>query len=328
MGAIARRSLLLAPLLAAGVALGAPAQAQEENFPAREIRVICAFPPGSGADIWVRFFAEQARHLAGRPLIVENKPGANGNIATEFTARSKPDGYTIFIQSPTSIAANKFIFKGTPIDIEKSIETVATLLKFSFYMTVDARRPWKNVQDVVAHARERGAKASFATTSPPGRLMGNLFKQIMNLEAVEVPYRTAPDSINDILSGAVDFSFNDGVFAMSQMREGRLRVLGVGSMERITTTPDIPTMNEQGVTGLNVPGFFGVMMPAGAPRPVVAKINKWFVDVVNSKEGQEFIAKFGGEPLALSPEASQKMFMDSISEWGRLVDLAKIKPEG
>jgi tripartite-type tricarboxylate transporter receptor subunit TctC len=150
----------------------------------------------------------------------------------------------------------------------------------------------------------------------------------MNLEAVEVPYRTAPDSINDILSGAVDFSFNDGVFAMSQMREGRLRVLGVGSMERITTTPDIPTMNEQGVTGLNVPGFFGVMMPAGAPRPVVAKINKWFVDVVNSKEGQEFIAKFGGEPLALSPEASQKMFMDSISEWGRLVDLAKIKPEG
>jgi tripartite-type tricarboxylate transporter receptor subunit TctC len=195
-------------------------------------------------------------------------------------------------------------------------------------MTVDARRPWTSVQDVVAHARERGSRASFATTSPPGRLMGNLFKQIMNLEAVEVPYRTAPDSINDILSGAVDFSFNDGVFAMSQMREGRLRVLGVGSLERITTTPDIPTMNEQGVTGLNVPGFFGVMMPTGAPRPIVAKINQWFVDVVKSKEGQEFIARYGGEPLALSPEASQKMFMDSISEWGRLVDLAKIKPEG
>jgi len=319
-----------APVLMAGLVAGIPAVvlAQGDAYPSRDVRVISAFPPGSGADIWARFFADQARPLIGKPVIVENKPGANGNIATEYVARARPDGYTIFIHSPTSLAANKFMFKNTPVDIEKTIETVATLLKFSFYMTIDAKRPWKNVGDVVAYAREKGDKATFATTSPPGRLMGNLFKEIMQLKAVEVPYRTAPDSLNDILSGAVDFSFNDGVFANSQAREGRLRILATGALERYRANPEIPTMQEQGVKGLNVPGFFGVMVPVGTPKPVVEQINKWFVDIVASPTGQEFILRYGAEPYSVSAEAAQKAYLDSIDEWGQLVKKANIKPEG
>jgi tripartite-type tricarboxylate transporter receptor subunit TctC len=306
-----------------------PAAAQAPDpYPSREVRVICAYPPGSGADVWVRFFAEQARPRVGKPVLVENRPGANGNIAAEYLARAKPDGYTIFIHSPTSVAANMFMFKNTPADLDKQIVTVATLLRFSFYLTVDAKRPWKNIEDLVAYLRRKGDKASFATTSPPGRLMGNLFKEIMQLKAVEVPYRTSPDTLNDLASGQLDYSFTDGVFAHAQVREQRLRILAVGSKERMKSDPDIPTMQEQGVAGLGVPGFFGVMVPAGTPRPVVDKINGWMVDTVAQPMTQEFINNFGGDPLTTTPDEAQRMFLDGITEWGRLVKLAKIKPEG
>jgi tripartite-type tricarboxylate transporter receptor subunit TctC len=171
-------------LIATALTAGASAHAETaDDYPSRELHVICAFPPGSGADVWVRFFAEQAKSRAGKPVLVENKPGANGNIAAEYMARAKPDGYTIFIHSPTSVAANMFMFKNTPADLDKSVITVATLLRFSFYLTVDAQRPWKNVEELVAYLNQKGDKASFATTSPPGRLMGNLFKQIMHLHS-------------------------------------------------------------------------------------------------------------------------------------------------
>jgi tripartite-type tricarboxylate transporter receptor subunit TctC len=309
--------------------LSFPAVAQTSDpYPSRDVHVICAFPAGSGADVWVRFFAEQARPRVGKPVLVENRPGANGNIAAEYLARAKPDGYTIFIHSPTSVAANMFMFKNTPADLDGQIVTVATLLRFSFYLTVDAKRPWKNVEELVAYLRQKGDKASFATTSPPGRLMGNLFKEIMQLKAVEVPYRTSPDTLNDLASGQLDYSFTDGVFAHAQARENRLKILAVGSKERMKSDPDIPTMQEQGVAGLDVPGFFGVMVPAGTPRPVIEKINGWMVDIVAQPLAQEFINNFGGDPLSATPDQAQRMFLDGISEWGRLVKRAKIKAEG
>ena len=306
-----------------------PAAAQAPDpYPARELHVICAFPPGSGADVWVRFFAEQVRLRAGKPVLVENRPGANGNIAAEYLARAKPDGYTMFIHSPTSVAANMFMFKNTPPNLDKQILTIATLFRFSFYLTVDANRPWKNVEDLITHLRKKGDKASFATTSPPGRLMGNLFKTILQLRAVEVPYRNAPDTLYDLQTGLLDYSFSDGVFAHAQAREDRLKILGVGSKERMKSDPNVPTLQEQGVTGLDVPGFFGVMVPAETPRPVTNKINGWMVDIVAQPMTREFINNFGADPLTTTPDQTERMFLDSIREWGRLVKLARIKPEG
>lgn len=304
------------------------AQAQTDQYPSREVKVICAFPPGSGADIWVRFFTEQARPFMKQPLIVENRPGAGGLIATTYSARAKPDGYTIFIHSPTSLAANYFMFKDKPVDPRQSIVTVATLLNFTFYLTVAAERPWKDVKELIAYLRDRGDKASFATTSPPGQLMGNLFKHLLNLGAVEIPYRTGPDSVNDYKSGVIDFGFHDGVFAFAQQRAGNLRILGIGSKERMSSHPDLPTLNEMGVTGLDVPGFFGVMVPTGTPPAVIEKLNRVFVDVVATPASKEFILKFGGEPVSMSAGDAQKRFLDSFADWGRLIELAKIAPKG
>jgi len=183
----------------------------------------------------------------------------------------------------------------------KQILTVATLLRFSFYLTVDAKRPWKNVEELTAYLRRKGDKASFATTSPPGRLMGNLFKEIMQLKAVEVPYRTSPDTLNDLASGQLDYSFTDGVFAHAQEREQRLRILAVGSKERMNSDPNIPTMQETGGCGTGRSGVFRRHGAAGTPRPVIDKINGWMVDTVAQPMTQEFINNFGGDPLTTTP---------------------------
>ncbi|HVG51346.1 MAG TPA: tripartite tricarboxylate transporter substrate binding protein [Xanthobacteraceae bacterium] len=302
--------------------------AQSDDYPNREVRVACAFPPGAGADVWVRFFMEQARPLIGKPVLVENKPGGNGLIATEYVARAKPDGYTMLMQSPTSLAANMSMFKNPTIDAGKALICVGTVLRFSFYMLVGIDRPWKSVADVVAHAREKGDKTTFGTTSAPGRLMGNLFKSIMGLKSVEVQYRTSGEGVNDMQSGAVDYMFADGVFAHAQAKLGRVKILAIGSKERMKGDPDIPTMAEQGVAGLDVPGFFGTLVPVGTPRPVIDKINSWLVDIVKTKPTLDFIRQSGGDPLSTTPEQAQAMFLQSIDDWGRLVKLANIQPEG
>jgi tripartite-type tricarboxylate transporter receptor subunit TctC len=325
---VRRTARALRPAIALLAISVSPAAAQTpDSYPARELHVICAFPPGSGADVWVRFFAQQVGERAGQPVVVENRPGANGNIATEYLARARPDGYTILIHSPTSIAANKFMLKNTPADLDKSIVTVATLFKFAPYLTVGATRRWKNVQERVAYLRQRADRASFSASSPTGRLTGNLFKEALQLNAVEILNRTSADVLYDLQIGRLDFAFTDSVFARAQASEQNLKILAVAAHERMKSDTTIPTLEEQGVPGLDVQGFFGVMAPAGTPRPVVSKINGWIVDVVGQRLTREFISNFGADPLIATPDQAERMFLDSFREWGRLVKLARIKPE-
>jgi hypothetical protein len=323
-----KRKIALAVALLTSIASAPSVHAQVDNYPSREVKIICAFPAGSGADIWVRFFAEQARPLLKQPVLVENRVGASGLMATTAAARAKPDGYTLFMHSPTSLAANYFMFKDKPIDPSKEMITTASLFKFTFYLTVAANKPWKDVKELIADLRHKGDKASYATTAPPGQLMGSLFKEILKLQALEVPYRTGPEALNDYLSGAIDYGFQDGVFALAQQRAGNLRVLGIGSRDRLTSHPDIPTLHEMGVEGLDVPGFFGILAPTGTPQHIIEKLNVVFREVVATPQAQEFIIRSGGEPLSLSSTDAQKRFIDSFEEWGRLIKIAKIEPKG
>ena len=319
----------LGPAIGAlGVVAWSAAAQTPDPYPSRELHVISAFPPNSGADVWLRFFAEQVRARAGQSVLVENRPGANGNTATEYLARAKPDGYTILIHAPTSIAANKFMLKNTPADLDKSIVTVATLFKFAPYLTVGPNRRWRNVQEMVADLRQRGNRASFSGSSPTGRLTGILFKEALQLNAVEIPNRTSADVLYGLQTGRLDYAFTDSVFARAQASEQNLKILAVAAHERMKSNSTIPTLEEQGIPGLDVQGFFGVMAPAGTPRPVVNKINGWIVDIVAQRLTQEFISNFGADPLTATPNQAQQMFLNSIQEWRALVTRARMKPEG
>jgi tripartite-type tricarboxylate transporter receptor subunit TctC len=308
---------------AASVALHTGAYAQ--NYPSQDIRLICAFPPGSGADVLVRFFGEKLRPIVGRTVLVENKSGAGGNIATEYVARAKPDGYTIYVHAATAVAANQHLFKKPPVDAGKAIQIAASINRQPFMLVVNAKSPYKSVADLTAAMKPKGEKATYAYAAPTGNIMGEIYKNVTGVKAVEVGYKTAPDSLNEMLSGKIDFGMHDPVFSLAQQREGRLRILGVSTATRLQANPDMPTMIEQGVP-MDLTGWWAAMLPAGTPKPIVDKVNQWFVEIVKSDEAKQFLNKFGGDPFINTPEAGQALFLKAIKDWGEYVRIAKIKP--
>jgi tripartite-type tricarboxylate transporter receptor subunit TctC len=320
------RILRCAAAALALTAIVAPSGATAQQYPSRDIRFICAFPPGSGADVLVRFFAEQLRPIAKRTIIVENRSGAGGNIALEYVARSKPDGYTIFVHAGSAVAAGMHLFKKPPVDVGKAIQIGATINRQPFMLVVDAKSPYKTVADLTAAMKNKGDKASYAAAAPTGRIMGELYNQAAGLKAVEVNYKTAPDSLNDMLSGAVDFGMHDPVFSLAQAREGRLRILAVSTGQRLAANPNMPTMAESGVP-MDLTGWWAVMLPTGTPKPVIDQLHAWFVQIVGSDSTKAFLNKFGGDPLIETPAQGQERFLKDIKAWGDYVRMAKIVPQ-
>lgn len=298
-----------------------------QQYPNQDIHFICAFPAGSGADVLVRYFAEKLRPIVGRPIIVENKAGAGSLIATEFVAKSKPDGYTIYVHAATSVALSMYLVKNPPVDVAKTIEVAATINRQPHMLLVDEKSPYKTLAELTAAMKAKGDKASYATASPISTIMGEIYKNSTGVAAVEVPYKIAPDSINEILSGKIDYAVHDPVFSLQQQREGKMRILAVSAGTRLAASPDLPTMNELGVP-MDLTGWWAAMVPAGTPKPIVDQINKWFVQVVSSEETKKFLNGFGGDPFINTPEKAQAMFLQAIGDWGSHVKLAKIQPQG
>src|SRR5262245_14885446 len=302
----------MALALAAGLAATA-ASAQE--YPTQDIRLVCAFPPGSGADVLVRYFAEKLRPLAARTVIVENKAGAGGNIATEYVAKSKPDGHTIFVHAGTAVAANQSLFRKPPVDVAKAIKVVATINRQPWMLVVDAKSPYTTVAELTAAMKPKGEKATYATAAPTGKIMGEIYKNATGIAAVEVTYKSAPDSLNEMTSGKLDYGMHDPVFSLAQQREGRLRILAVSTAKRLDAAADLPTMTELGIP-MDLTGWWAAMVPTGTPKPVIDKIHQWFVQMVSSDETKKFLNSFGGDPYINSPEQGQAMLERDVKAWG------------
>jgi tripartite-type tricarboxylate transporter receptor subunit TctC len=314
-----------AVMLAAALSVvGTGAHAQD--YPSQDMRFLCAFPAGSGADVIVRYFAEKMRPLVRRTIIVENKPGAGGNIAAEAMVRSKPDGHTLFIHAGNTVAGNMHLIKRPPFDAAKAIQVAATINKQAFMLAVDARRPWKTVAELTAYLKEKGASATYAVSANSGVVMGAIYNEKAGLQAVQVHYRLAQDALNDMAGGKVDYALQDPVFALSQQREGRMRVLAVASAERLKSNPELPTMTEAGVP-MDLVGWFAAMVPSATPKPIVAQLNRWFSEVVATEETQSFLKSYGGDPWISTPEEGQARLLRDIAAWGDYIRIAKLEPQ-
>jgi len=172
----------------------------------------------------------------------------------------------------------------------------------------------------------KGDKASYATSNNEATVMGEIYKQKTGVSAVEVPYKVAADSINDIFSGVVDYAIHNPVLALAQRNQGKMRILGVGASERFASVPDIPTMAEQGIP-MNVIGWWSATVPAGTPKEIVDQINKWFVEIESTDETRKFLSNLGGDPLIKSPEEAQAMLARDVENWRDYVRIAKIEPQ-
>jgi len=316
------RGVATAALLAFGVSI-TPAWAE---YPDQDIRFICAFPPGSGADVLVRYFSEHVKQFAGRNIIVENKSGAAGLLATEYAMRAKPDGYTIFVHAGSGVANVPALYKNPPIDVSKTVQIAATINRQPFMIMVDAKSPIKSIAELTDAMKKKGDKASYGVAATTGTVMAEIYKARTGIQAFEVNYKTATDSLNDQLSGRLDFSSQDPVYALAQQREGRLRILGVSTGKRLEAIPEFPTMSEQGVE-MDLTGWWAAMVPVGTPKPIIDTIHGWFVKSVSAPETKAFLNKFGGDPLIETPEVAQQRFLKDIDAWKEYVKVAKIEPQ-
>jgi tripartite-type tricarboxylate transporter receptor subunit TctC len=306
----------------------AAATAAAQEYPTRDIRSICNFAPGSGADIIVRYYSEKLARLAGKPVVVENKPGANGALATADLARSKPDGYSIMITPASStIASAPYLFKSLPFDAEKDFTAVTTIASLSFVLLVDASKPIKTVDELVAHLKTRPNQGFYGTSNNTGVIAAELFKHAAGLQTTYAPYKQNTQALTDLLQGTVDFLSYDATWAAGQAKGGRVRVLAATAARRSVAFPDVPTLAELGYGKNDVTPWWGVVVPAGTPKPVVDKLAGWFNQITAEKDTQQFLERAAFDPFPGSPEQMAKLLKDDAARWKGYIELAKIEPQ-
>ena len=313
---LTRRELLAS---AAAMSLTGLAHAQEE-YPKQTINFVCAFPPGSGADILVRYWANRLKNIVPQTIVVQNKPGAMANIAAEFTARAKPDGYTILIHAGSTIAANMHIFKKPSFDVVKDLKVATTLSSLSFILVVPKNSPHKSLQELTAALKAKGDKGSYGTANTPSFVIGKLYTKRAGLQTVQVNYKTSMEFVNDLNAGHLDFAITDSVSAVVLEKQGHWRTLAVGTAERMKSLPDLPTFAEGGVAGVNLATWWGAMVPAATPDDTVLKINQWFAQALKTQDTADFLREQANDVMITPLPEAQTLLRKSEQEWKQLVE--------
>ena len=314
-------------LLIGSAALGVTKNASAQTFPSQDVHFIVGFAAGSGPDTIARFLSEKMRLTLQRTVIVENKVGAVGNIATEYVARAKPDGYTIYITGGTALAASGHLFKNPPVDVATAFDTVATLSRQPTLLVVGPNSPAKSLAELTAILKAKGDKGSYGTAFPTARVLAALYKREAGLQSVEVQYRTSKDWVNDLTSGAVDFAFIDSVSGVGLAKEGRVRVLAGSTGERSPSLPDVPTMKEGGIA-VDLPGWWAAFAPAGLPKSVLEKLHAEFSAAVTTAEGKTFFNQLGNDPWVTTLDEARDIYLREYKDWGEYVRIANIEPQG
>lgn len=302
---------------------------QADNYPSRDIHSICGFPPGTGADVFVRFYGKLLQDRVKRTVVTENRAGAFGNISTEYVSRAKPDGYTIFIAPGSSfLAAAANLFKKLPFDPVNDFEHVTTLSKLPFVLYVSGDSQHKNVADLVKELKSKGDKASYASVANTGLVSSELFKANFGLNTVEVKYKEASQALTDLWGGQVAFMHLDPITASAHVKSGKLRPLATSSAERFKALPDVPSAKEQGINNSNLIAWWSVHVPKGTPKPIVDRLEKEFNDIALSEEHIKFLSPLGSDPFPGNSALLKKLLVDDIKAWGDYVKLAKIEMLG
>ncbi len=326
---LSRRELLRSSA-AASLAMplaGNAAFAQADVYPSRDIHSICGFPPGTGADVFVRFYGKLLQDRAGKTVITENKVGAFGNIATEYVAKSKPDGYTLFIAPGSSfLAAAASLFKKLPFDPVNDFEHITTLSKLPFILTVSGDSPYKSVADLTAYLKEKGDKASYGSAANTGLVSSELYKAQFGLQTVEVKYKEASAMLNDLWGNNIVFFHIDPITAAAHLKTGKLRALATSSRERFKALPDIPSAAEQGIMNSDLIAWWSVHAPKGTPKPILDKLEVWFNEIAVSDEHVKFLLNLGSDPFPGNSQVLKDLLVKDIKAWSDYVKLAKIEP--
>jgi tripartite-type tricarboxylate transporter receptor subunit TctC len=313
-------------LLCAGVLAGHAAWAQA--FPAKPIRMVVGFSAGGSTDKLARVLAQRMGEVLGQSVVVENRPGAAGNIAAELVAASPPDGYTVFMATVSSQAINPHLYK-LKFDPIKSFEPVTLVAKYPLLLVVAPQVQANSVQDLVSYARANGGRTFFASSGSgsPAHLAGEIFKGVTGTDVKHVPYKGGGPAMLALMANEVHFGFETIPSAIGHARSGKLKGLGVTSEKRSGAAPDLPTMQEAGLKGFAVTSWAGLLAPAGTPKDVMAKLTEATVTSLGSPSVKAALAADGAEPGGGSAADFARFMSDELKAWGEVVRNSGAKVE-
>ena len=317
------RFLLLVLMLLAPLAPSA-----QENYPSRPIRFILPFPPGGGTDILGRLLAEKLAANLGQPVVTENRGGAGGNVGAEAAARSAPDGYTIVLVAP-SLAISPTLYSRLNYDPVRDFAPISLVATVPNIMITQPSVPAQTLPEFIAYARSRPGALNFGSggAGTSNHLAGERFNLVAGTKLVHIPYKGVNLAMQDVLSGNVHLVFIGIPAAAPHIKAGKLRALAVVAPQRSSALPEVPTVAEAGLRDFDVTTWYGVLAPAGTPRPIIARLNSELVKVVHSPEVKERLAATGTDPLTSTPEEFAAYIQREIAKWGDVIRKAGVKAD-
>ena len=319
--------MALAAMLAIALSLSASKDVAAQSYPSRPVKLVVPFPPGGPLDIIGRAIAQKLTEAWGQSVVVDNRPGAGGNIGADVVAKSPPDGYTVVMGALSTHAVNPSLYAKMPYDAVKDFAPITLVAVTPNVLVVNASLPVGSAKEFIAYAKANSGKLAFGSGSngSAGHLAGELFKVETATEIVHVPYKGGAPATQALLAGDTQFMFDNLANAMPQVKAGKLKALAVTTATRSKLAPELPTMAEAGLPGFDISTWFGLLAPAMTPRPIIAKWNDEVTKILNSADMRERLVAQGAEPAPSTPEQFAAFIQSEIPKYARIVKVSGAK---
>jgi tripartite-type tricarboxylate transporter receptor subunit TctC len=316
-------------LVAAALLLASAVSAQAQTYPDRPIRVVVPFSGGSASDVVARIVLDKMGPSLGQPFIIENQPGAGGNIGTASVARAEPTGYTLVMSASGPLAVNKTLTKNLPYDPEQAFEPISMFATLPNVVVVNKNLPVASLQELIAYARARPDALTYSSVGVGSsqHLAGLFFEQLTGTKMRHLPYRVTAQLVTDLITGVVPLAFQNIINVLGQVQSGDLRPLAIASKSRSVTLPDVPTAAEAGLAGYESSAWFALLAPRGTPRPIIEKVNLAAVAALNDADLRKRLIDIGAEPAPMSPEELRAFMSAEIVKWRQIINRGGVSAE-
>ena len=298
-----------------------------DRWPDRPIHFVVPYPPGGPLDAVARLTAQKVSADLGQPIVVENRPGAGGNIGAEYVARAAPDGYTLLLGAVATHAINPTLYTHIPYDAQKDFEPVTQLASTPNVLIVNPSLPVHSVREFIDYAKAHPNTLNFGSgsTGSAGHLAGELFKRMAGVDMTHVPYKGAAPAMTDLIAGQVQLMFDNLASALTQIKAGKVRGLAVTTAKRTPLAPDLPTIAESGLPGFDINTWFGLFVPAKTPRPTVDRLHDEFVKALNAPEVREKMLALGAEPVGNTPAQFAAYIKSESQKYAKVIKASGAK---
>ena len=317
---------LLRILVAAGAALLSPAL-HADNYPSRPITLIAVFGPGSASDTICRIIADRLGPAIGQPVVVEDRPGADGALAALYVHHQAADGYTLLMATNSPLSADPFLHKDVNYDPQRDFVPITRVGSFTLMLVVNPDLPVHSVKELIAYGKANPGQLSFASGNTAGIVAGDTLAKWAEISMLHVPYKSTPPALADIIAGRVSMMFADFTTAIPHVKAGKLRALAVTRIRRSSLFPDLPTMDEAGITGFDLDAWAGIVAPTGTPPEIVTKLNDALRKIIDSPDVQAKFKNVGFEGFSSTPGEFKDFIKVQLGKWSKMVKDAGIQPD-